>query len=196
MELTGNMMEMQLIPKEEILEELSKLREEVTVTMKWIHIGTIGVVIKATFKEGIDSEIHLSIMDRRINNLSDGCLGTMDWKNGNMTLGLSFLEDHKPWEEKDNQKNLLIFTTNCGSEIKILQREKDKRKFSKVILSFKQQGLIDSDSFYEESEEEIKNLKRFAGIKGHGHKRGKQFLSRMSKGSSRETSMRTLWHGG
>ncbi|KAL0300275.1 UNVERIFIED_CONTAM: hypothetical protein Sangu_3130900 [Sesamum angustifolium] len=34
----------------------------------------------------------------------------------------------------------------------------DKRKFGKVLLSFRQQGLIDSDSFYEESEEEIKNL--------------------------------------
>ncbi|KAL0453803.1 UNVERIFIED_CONTAM: Enzymatic polyprotein [Sesamum latifolium] len=45
--------------------------------MKWIHIEAIEVVIKATFKEGIDSEIHLSIMDRRINNLRDGCLGTM-----------------------------------------------------------------------------------------------------------------------
>ncbi|KAL0378625.1 UNVERIFIED_CONTAM: putative enzymatic polyprotein [Sesamum radiatum] len=77
MELTGNVMEMQLIPKEEILEKLSKLREEVAVTMKWIHIRAIEVVIKATFKEGIDSEIHLSIMDRRINNLRDGCLGTM-----------------------------------------------------------------------------------------------------------------------
>ena len=70
-------MEMQLIPKKEILEELNKLREEVAITMKWIHIGTIEVVIKATFKEGIDSEIYLSIMDRRINNLRDGCLGTM-----------------------------------------------------------------------------------------------------------------------
>ncbi|KAL2237550.1 UNVERIFIED_CONTAM: movement protein [Sesamum indicum] len=77
MELTGNVMKMQFIRKEEILEELSKLREELAITMKWIHIGTIEVVIKATFKEGIDSEIHLSIMDRRINNLRDGCLGTM-----------------------------------------------------------------------------------------------------------------------
>ncbi|KAL0456504.1 UNVERIFIED_CONTAM: movement protein [Sesamum latifolium] len=73
MELTGNVMEMQLILKEEILEELSKLREEVAVT----NIGAIEVVIKATFKEGLDSEIHLSIMDRRINNLRDGCHGTM-----------------------------------------------------------------------------------------------------------------------
>ncbi|KAK4381541.1 movement protein [Sesamum angolense] len=84
MEFTGNVMEMQLIPKEEILEELSRLKEEIAVTMKWIHIGTIEVVIKATFKEGIDSEIHLSIMDRRINNLRDGCLGTM---KGNLYAG-------------------------------------------------------------------------------------------------------------
>ncbi|KAL0395260.1 UNVERIFIED_CONTAM: hypothetical protein Slati_4492200 [Sesamum latifolium] len=35
----------------------------------------------------------------------------------------------------------------------------DKRKFGKALLSFRQQGLIDSNSFYEESKEEIKNLK-------------------------------------
>ncbi|KAL0435411.1 UNVERIFIED_CONTAM: putative enzymatic polyprotein [Sesamum radiatum] len=91
MELTRNVMEMQLIPKEEILEELSKLREEVTTIMKWIHIETIEVVIKATFKEGIDSEIHLSIMDRRINNLRDGCLGTMI---GNLYVGKLMFDIH------------------------------------------------------------------------------------------------------
>ncbi|KAK4400838.1 movement protein [Sesamum angolense] len=91
MEFTGNVMEMQLIHKEEILEELSRLREEIAVTMKWIHIGTIEVVIKATFKEGIDSEIHLSIMDRRINNLRDGCLGTMI---GNLYAGKLMFDIH------------------------------------------------------------------------------------------------------
>ncbi|KAL0331766.1 UNVERIFIED_CONTAM: hypothetical protein Sangu_1722100 [Sesamum angustifolium] len=35
----------------------------------------------------------------------------------------------------------------------------DERKFGKVLLSFRQQRLINSDSFYEEFEEEIKNLK-------------------------------------
>ncbi|KAK4402824.1 movement protein [Sesamum angolense] len=341
-EFTGNVMEMQLIPKEEILEELSRLREEVAVTMKWIHIGTIEVVIKATFKEGIDSEIHLSIMDRRINNLRDGCLGTMignlkeyieiprifkefakvmapdpikipriggvdiiikdhpvldrttssrieygsrmsfsedritgykgkekdlarvltpqeirqpvigryegmleiagheflvagvaGRENGCMTLGLSFLEDHKPWGRKeyfaayidsgsgictakpgvfpeearetlpviagrDFSQKILIFNTGIREAkiliggafgtpwFRVLRREKafnrimpinfrskrgdfdakltnpkmqDKRKFGKVLLSFRQQGLIDSDSLYEESEEEIKNLR-------------------------------------
>ncbi|KAL0294553.1 UNVERIFIED_CONTAM: movement protein, partial [Sesamum angustifolium] len=91
MEFTGNVMEMQLIPKEEIFEELSRLKEEIAVTMKWIHIGTIEVVIKATFKEGIDSEIHLSIMDRRINNLRDGCLGTMI---GNLYAGKLMFDIH------------------------------------------------------------------------------------------------------
>ncbi|KAL0309061.1 UNVERIFIED_CONTAM: movement protein [Sesamum radiatum] len=91
MEFTGDVMEMQLIPKEEIPEELSRPREEIAVTMKWIHIGTIEVVIKATFKEGIDSEIHLSIMDRRINNLTDGCLRTMI---GNLYAGKLMFDIH------------------------------------------------------------------------------------------------------
>ncbi|KAL0285193.1 UNVERIFIED_CONTAM: hypothetical protein Sangu_2789900 [Sesamum angustifolium] len=91
MEFTGNVIEMQLIPKEEILEELSRLREEIAVTMKWIHIGTIEVVTKATFKERIDLEIHLSIMDRRINNLRDGCLGTM---MGNLYAGKLMFDIH------------------------------------------------------------------------------------------------------
>ncbi|KAK4390114.1 movement protein [Sesamum angolense] len=341
MEFTGNVMEMQLIPKEEILEELSRLREEIAVTMKWIHIGTIEVVIKTTFKEGIDSEIHLSIMDRRINNLRDGCLGTMignlyagklmfdihpriaynladqdfskvltlhqDFKrkdlmkeeyikiprifkefakvmapdpiripriggvdivikdhpvlyrtmssrtefssrmsfledriigykgkekdlskvltpqeirpvvgryegmleiagheilvtgvagreNGSMILGISFLEDHKLWGRKWNEYFAAYIDSGSGIctakpgvfPKEVLRREKafnrimpinfrnkrgdvdaklthpkmqDKRKFGKVLLSFRQQGLINSDSFYEESEEEIKNLK-------------------------------------
>ncbi|KAL0423173.1 UNVERIFIED_CONTAM: movement protein [Sesamum radiatum] len=315
MEFTGNVMEMQLIPKEEILEELSRLREEIAVTMKWIHIGTIEVVIKATFKEGIDSEIHLSIMDRRINNLRDGCLGTMignlkeyieiprifkefakvmapdpsripriggvdivikDHPVLDRTISsrieyssrMSFSEDriigYKGKEKdlarvltpqeirqpvigryegtleiegheilvtayidsgsgictakpgvfpkearetlpviagRDFSQKILILNTGIreakimigehsehpglGNEIQVLRREKafnrimpinfrskrgdfdakltnkmqDKRKFGKVLLSLRQQGLIDSDSFYEESEEEIKNLK-------------------------------------
>ncbi|KAL0373955.1 UNVERIFIED_CONTAM: putative enzymatic polyprotein [Sesamum radiatum] len=35
----------------------------------------------------------------------------------------------------------------------------DRRRFGKTLLTFRQQGLINSDSFYKESKEEIKNLK-------------------------------------
>ncbi|KAL2243370.1 UNVERIFIED_CONTAM: Enzymatic polyprotein [Sesamum indicum] len=100
-------------------------------------------------------------------------------------LGNNFIQTFVRYMQ-DNQRNLLIFTTNCGNEIQVLRREKafnrimpinfrskrgdmdaklthpkmqDKRKFGKVLLSFRQQGLIDSDSFYKESEEEILNLK-------------------------------------
>ncbi|KAL0355737.1 UNVERIFIED_CONTAM: movement protein [Sesamum radiatum] len=419
MELTGNVMEMQLIPKEEILEELSKLREEVAVTMKWIHIGAIEVVIKATFKEEIDSEIHLSIMDRRINNLRDGYLGTMignlyagklmfdihpriaynladqdfsrvltlhqDFKRkdlmkeGNRSYSITYriayalsnthhsdlflrkeyieiprifkefakvmtpdpvkipriggvdlvIKDHpvlertlstrtefssrmsfskdrimgyrgkdrelikiftpqeiryktefaayidsgsgictakpgvfpkeametlsviagrdfsqkililnkgireakimiggafgSPWF-RDNNRNLLIFTTNCSSEIQVMRRDKafnrimpinfrskrgdfdaklihpkmqDKRKFGKALLSFRQQGLIESDSFYEESEKEIINLKEaLQEIKLLDISKKASSLLRTSRDSSRGISVRTLWHGG
>ncbi|KAK4390224.1 hypothetical protein Sango_2085700 [Sesamum angolense] len=260
MEFTGNVMEMQLIPKEEILEELSRLREEIAVTMKWIHIGTIEVdriqladqdfsrvltlhqdfkrkdlmkeeyiEIPRIFKEfakvmapdpiriprigGVDIVIKdHPILDRtmssrtefssrmsfpedriigykgkekdlskvltpqeiRVDNVKLRCpegwkeiqvifditknenyfpcddlyhlpqpvvgryegmleiagheilvTGVAGRENGSMILGISFLEDHKPWGRKGNG----------------------------------QQGLIDSESFYEESEEEIKNLK-------------------------------------
>ncbi|KAL2237488.1 UNVERIFIED_CONTAM: movement protein, partial [Sesamum indicum] len=109
-------------------------------------------------------------------------------ENGNMTLGLSFLEDHKPWGRKayiDSGSG--ICTAKPGVFPKeVLRREKafnrimpinfrskrgdfdarlthpimqDKRKFGKVLLSFRQQELIDSDSFYKESEEEVLSLK-------------------------------------
>ncbi|KAK4391484.1 hypothetical protein Sango_1926200 [Sesamum angolense] len=110
MEFTGNVMEMQLIPKEEILEELSRLREEIVVTMKWINIGTIEVPVIGRY-EGM-----LEITGHEI--LVTGVAGR---ENGSMTLGISFLEDHKPWEEKGT----------------------DKRKFDKALLSFRQQGLIE-----------------------------------------------------
>ncbi|KAL0310321.1 UNVERIFIED_CONTAM: movement protein [Sesamum calycinum] len=208
MEFTGNVMEMQLIPKEEILEELSRLRGEIAVTMKWIHIGIIEIVIKATFKEGIDSKyiwkeyIEIPRIFKeiakvmapdpiRIPRIGGVDIVIKDHPVLDRTLSsktefssrMSFSED-RIMGYKGKEKELLKALT--PQEIRALQREKafnrimpinfrskrgdfdaklthpkmqDKKKFAKVLLSFKQHGLIDSDSFYEESEEEIKNLK-------------------------------------
>ncbi|KAL0297707.1 UNVERIFIED_CONTAM: movement protein [Sesamum radiatum] len=62
-------------------------------------------------------------------------------ENGSMTLGLCFLEDHKQWGRKG------------------LQREKAFNRIMPIIFAASV-GLIDSNSFYEESNEEIKNLKK------------------------------------
>ncbi|KAL0420677.1 UNVERIFIED_CONTAM: movement protein [Sesamum latifolium] len=247
MELPENVMKMQLIPKEEILEELSKLREEVAVTMKWIHI------------EAIEGKLMFDIHPRIAYNLADQDFNRVlilhqDFKRKDLMkegnrpysityriayalsnthhsdlflrkeyieiprifkefakqpvigryedmleitgheilvagvdslLGNNFIQTFAKYVQ-DNNRNLLIFITNFGSEIQVLRKEKafnrimlinfhskrgdfnaklthpkmqDKRKFGKALLSFRQQGLIDSDSFYEESEEEIKTLK-------------------------------------
>ncbi|KAL0367016.1 UNVERIFIED_CONTAM: putative enzymatic polyprotein [Sesamum radiatum] len=201
MELTGNVMEMQLIPKEEILEELrkyieiSRIFKEFAKVMtpdpiKIPRIGGVDLVIKdhpvleRTLSTRTEFSSRMSFSEDRIMGYRgkereliktftpqeirqpvigryEGMLeiagheilvaGVAGKENGSMTLGLNFLEDHKPWGRKgnnfiqtfakyvqDNNRNLLIFTTNCGSEI---------------------QGLIESDSFYEESEKEIINLK-------------------------------------
>ncbi|KAI3451581.1 hypothetical protein Pfo_008246 [Paulownia fortunei] len=71
MEVTGNVMEMQLIPFQEIREELSRHKREVAAKFSWIHIGAIKVVVKATFKEGIDSPLNLAIFDKIAYNLVD-----------------------------------------------------------------------------------------------------------------------------
>lgn len=84
MELTSNRMEMQLIPFDEIKEELQKLKPEVARTMSWIHIGAIQIMIKATFKEGIDSPIDIAICDKRMGNVQDSVLGTI---SGNLCAG-------------------------------------------------------------------------------------------------------------
>ncbi|KAL0383383.1 UNVERIFIED_CONTAM: movement protein [Sesamum calycinum] len=73
----------------------------------------------------------------------------------------------------------------------------DKRKFGKVLLSFRQQGLIDSDSFYEESEEEITNLKEaMQELKTLDISEESKLSLEMSRDSSREISVKILWHGG
>ncbi|KAK4395826.1 putative enzymatic polyprotein [Sesamum angolense] len=108
-------------------------------------------------------------------------IGREKWK---YDFGISLLEDHKHGEKRERKgfsQKILILNTGIR-EAKIMIRGafgtpwfrqrgdvvncklthpkmQDKRKFGKVLLSFRQQGLIDSDSFYDESNEEIKNLK-------------------------------------
>ncbi|KAL0313298.1 UNVERIFIED_CONTAM: movement protein [Sesamum radiatum] len=272
MELTGNVMEMQLIPKEEILEELRKLMFDIhpriaynLADQDFSRVLTLHQDFKRKdlMKEGnrpysITYRIAYALSNTHHSDLFlrkeyieiprifkehlpryEGMLeivgheilvaGVAGKENGSMTLGLNFLEDHKPWGRKayidsgsrictakpgvfpkeametlpviagrDFSQKILILNKGIreakimiggafGSPwFRVMRRDKafnrimpinfrskhgdfeaklthpkmqDKRKFGKALLSFKQQGLIESDSFYEESEKEIINLK-------------------------------------
>ncbi|KAK4406323.1 putative enzymatic polyprotein [Sesamum angolense] len=96
--------------------------------------------------------------------------GVAGRENGCMTLGLSFLEDHKPWGRKAKPG---VFPKEARETLPVIAG----RDFSQKILILNtgireakimiggafgtpwQQGLIETDSFHEESEEELKNLK-------------------------------------
>ncbi|KAL0391026.1 UNVERIFIED_CONTAM: putative enzymatic polyprotein [Sesamum calycinum] len=109
--------------------------------------------------------------------------GVAGRENGSMTLGLCFLKDHKPWGRKayidsgsrictakprvfpkEARETLLVIAGRDFSQ-KILILNTGIRE-AKIMIGgafgtpwFRATGLINSDSFYEESEEEIKNLK-------------------------------------
>ena len=68
---------MQLIPYEEIKQELSSMKPEVARTMTWIHIGAVQIMFKATYREGIPSPIDIAICDKRMESLRNSILGTI-----------------------------------------------------------------------------------------------------------------------
>ncbi|KAL0451603.1 UNVERIFIED_CONTAM: movement protein [Sesamum latifolium] len=235
MELTGNVIEMQLIPKKEILEELSKLGEEVATTMKWIHIGTIeDFKRKDLMKEGNRpysityrkayalSNAHNSDLFLRkeyieiprifkefakvmtpdpikIPRIGGVDIVIKDHPVLERTLStqtefssrMSFLEDRITGYRGKENELIKIFTPQeirvdnqpvigryegmleiAGHEILVAGRDFSQKililnkgiREAKIMIGEAlgtpwQQGLIDSDSFYEKSEEEIKNLK-------------------------------------
>jgi hypothetical protein len=54
-----------------------KINREIRETLGWVHIGAIQIIIKSTFKEGLDTPIDLAIMDNRILNRQEACLGIL-----------------------------------------------------------------------------------------------------------------------
>lgn len=60
-ELMGNQVEMQLIPFDEIREELQRMKPEMSITLSWIHIGAVHIILKSALPEGID----IIICDKR-----------------------------------------------------------------------------------------------------------------------------------
>ncbi|KAL0313013.1 UNVERIFIED_CONTAM: movement protein [Sesamum radiatum] len=234
MKLTGNVMEMQLIPKEQILEELRKLMFDIHPRIAYnlpdqdfsrvltLHQDfkrkdlmkernrpySITYRIAYALSNTHHSDLFLRKEDIEILEFSRNLqryegmpeiagheilvAGIPGRENGNMTLGLNFLKNHKPWGRKglgickakpgvcpkEAMETLpVIAGRDFSQKILILNKGirvakiiiggafgtpwfRDRRKFGKTLLSFRQQVFIDSNSFYKKSEEEIKNLKK------------------------------------
>ena len=61
--------------KDEINRNLQKIDSRIRATINVVHIGAIKILLKAEFKEGIDSPIKMALIDNRINDRSDCILG-------------------------------------------------------------------------------------------------------------------------
>ena len=83
-EYTGNQVEMQLIPREDVGRDLANMKPEVAQKMCWIHIGAIQLVLKSTLSTGVDAPINIAVCDRRIRDLESSVLGTI---SGNLYAG-------------------------------------------------------------------------------------------------------------
>jgi hypothetical protein len=66
-----------VLARKDLQEKLLKIKPEVRNTLGWIHIGAIQIIIKSTFKEGLDTPIDLAILDNRIQNREEAYLGVL-----------------------------------------------------------------------------------------------------------------------
>ena len=74
-EVTSNKIEIPLLEKRELIQRISKINEKDHSKIGWIYIGSIQMIISATFREGIDTPIDLAILDNRIVNKKEAILG-------------------------------------------------------------------------------------------------------------------------
>ena len=74
-EVTSNKIEIPLLEKRELIQRISKINEKDRRKIGWIYIGSIQMIISATFREGIDTPIDLALLDNRIINKKEATLG-------------------------------------------------------------------------------------------------------------------------
>ena len=74
-EVTSNKIEIPLLEKRELVQRISKINEKDRCKIGWIYIGSIQMILSATFREGIDTPIDLALLDNRIVNKKEAILG-------------------------------------------------------------------------------------------------------------------------
>ena len=61
--------------KKELLKRIAKFDEKERCKIAWIYIGSIQMIISATFREDIDTPIDLALLDNKITNKKEAILG-------------------------------------------------------------------------------------------------------------------------
>ena len=73
-EATSNKIEIPLLEKRELIQRIQKINEKDRCKIGWIYIGSIQMIISATFREEIDTPIDLTLLDNRIVNKKEAIL--------------------------------------------------------------------------------------------------------------------------
>jgi hypothetical protein len=73
--LTTNRINIPLLRKEDVQNKLANLKDKQKIG--YVHIGAIQVMIKAIFREGIDTPIELALVDNRLIQRKDVVLGVI-----------------------------------------------------------------------------------------------------------------------
>ena len=74
-EVTSNKIEIPLLEQRELVQRISKINEKDRCKIRWIYIGSIQMILSATFREAIDTPIDLALLENRIVNKKEAILG-------------------------------------------------------------------------------------------------------------------------
>ncbi|GLT95854.1 hypothetical protein SLE2022_135130 [Rubroshorea leprosula] len=92
-----------LLIKLEIESKLSKIKEFDRSRIGFIHIGGIQILIKAHFREGIDTPIKVALIDNRINDRKDAILGLVQ---GNLSYQKLMFTVYPKYAVNINDRNI------------------------------------------------------------------------------------------
>jgi len=81
---TRGQTEIPFVLKDEIVQKLSKIPSDIRKTISYIHVGSIKIMLKATFREGINSPVKMALLDRRMVHPQDAIFGGVQ---GNLAYG-------------------------------------------------------------------------------------------------------------
>ena len=82
--MTSNQVMIPLLSRRDLQNKINGIKPEIRNTLGWVQIGAIQILIKSTFKEGLDTPIELVVLDNRIRNREEACLGIL---KGNLQYG-------------------------------------------------------------------------------------------------------------